>query len=404
MNIRIIPILIISLFLTTFASAQFLVEKNDNQTTEVGGNLHFSSSQDNVWTVGGIDISDVKQITRVKRNGPVVLDREEIVDNMASSMYFGDTYENEKGLADYYVILVNDELGSISSETYSQNYPCHPGGYRVILDCYGPLSADRKNAVLPEGTYTVSATKGHNVLNTGLSWACLNTDGSRAGLKEIFFEDGTLTVEHTADGGYAIKGDIITDKDETFSFVYNGKIHFVDCTGVEDPDMSKYITEDITVSPVTATDIYCVPLSTDSYDEHALMLFSTDDITSDGQHCNAPGVKLDVSFLSQKGQIAGTYTLGKLGSGGWTRLDERPGVFYPGFYMGTIPTNTYLEQVTDDLSVKTAIVTDGTFTITDNGDGTYTVDADFVTANPETSDTYTAKCKWTGKIETTTLQ
>lgn len=403
MNIRIIPILIISLFLSTFASAQFVVEKNDNQTSEVGGNLHFSSSHDDVWTVGGINISDVKSITRVKRNGPIVLDREEIVENVASSMYFGDTYEKVEGLADYYVILSNDEFGSISTSAGAENLPLHQGGYRVVLDCFGPMSADHKNAVLPEGTYTVSANKGQYVLSTELSWACLNTNGRVDGLKEIFFKEGKLTVKHTADGGYAIKGDIITEEGEPFSFVYDGKVHFVDCTSTEDPDMSKYITEDITVNPVTATDIYYVPLSTSSYDEHALMLFSTDEITPDGQHCNAPGVKLEVSFLTQKGQIAGTYTLGKLGAG-WTRLDERPGLFYPGFYMGTMPTNTFLEQVADDMSIKTAIVIDGTFTITDNGNGTYTVDADFVIANPETSDKHTAKCKWTGKIETKTLQ
>lgn len=382
-------------------NAQFVVEKNDDTKATINGNVRFEQGSDNSWSIGGTNLSEVKSLSRDKRQGAIEMDREGIVDGMALSEYFGDRYEDTKGLADYYIVLSNDDLGGLVTDEWGQNIPAHQGGYGLWLDIYGPLSADHSNAIIPEGTYAASANKGQFVVNTELSWACLNSDGTYGGLKEIFFKSGSVTVTHTdAENGYDISGSFTNEDGSTFSFHYNGSVHFVDLTGIEDEEDDDYLHEDMVINPVVVKNYNMTYLSKPQYDEHRLRLFTVTELTEDGQHCNAPGIKLEIEYLTAKdGTIAGTYTIGKMN--GWSPVNPQPGYIYPGLYMGTVVSNTFVEKVTDDYAVKTAIATDGTMTITDNGDGTYTVDVDFVITTPSSSATNSVKCTWTGPLETT---
>lgn len=393
---KLITLLVAAALSPVGMDAQFVVEKNDNSQTAINGNVRFEQAADESWSVAGIGLSEVKSISRVKREGPVELDREAVIDETAFAQYFGDSYESEKGLANYYFLLSNDDFASVGVT----NVPAHPGGYAVYFDLFGPLSDDHKNAIIPEGTYTASATKGQYVLNTGLAWACLNTDGTAQGLKEIFFTEGSMEVKHV-EGGYDIAGSLTTEDGETFSFHYAGNVHFIDCTGIEDGESGKYLHEDVVVEPVIVSDAIAASLSTDEYDEHWIAFFSTTNLTEDRQHCNEPGVKLRISFLAPKGEIAGTYIIGKMD--GWSLENPKPGVIYPGMYMGSVAANTFVEKVMDDYSVRTAIVSGGTLSIVDNGDDTYTIDADFTTSTPDSAETYTVKCSWTGTLEPMTI-
>ncbi len=385
-------------FLPFCAASQFVVESNSGTTSTVNGNVGFSRDISGDWKLNGVSLNDIRSVARAPHTGILELDRDIVIKETTYSYYFGDTYVPEntpKGVGNYYVCLTNDNSVLYQDENNCVNIPAHPGGYQLMLDVFAPLSADHKNPILPEGTYTVENSKYQSMtIGTELSWSLHNTNNTLGGLEEIYFQSGRMVVEHV-DGGYDITGEFTTEDAKSFKFHFQGEVLMLDATGIQDDVEDDYIHEDLNIVPQVANLVTYA--ATDEYDEHVLRLFTTDQIDEAGDHCIVPGVKLQISFLSGKDGIAGDYVFGELS--GWSLLNPGPGMIYPGIYMGIIASNSFLEQVNDDLSVKTSLITGGTLSITDNGNGTYTVTADFETSFRGSDEHYSATCLWTGSID-----
>lgn len=308
------------------------------------------------------------------------------LNSCGGGIYFGDFWD--EGIGDYYFLLTNDpELG------YNANYeevPMHPGGWLLFIDVWAALSVDHTNPIVPEGTYTLGAGRGENVMTKEFTIATNNVekveteDGPRYRIKNHFFQSGTLVVEHT-EKGYKLTADYVTTEGISLSFVYEGPITMEDKSDDEVYDPS--IKEDISLKPVQARSY--LYKTYDKADNHVLMLFDVEELAEDNSNVAAPGQKLQLDLFNTIGAgLAGTYTVGTDPANYKT-----PGVIYPGSYKANMAMGSFVARLNKDNSVSYAIVKGGTVTITENGDGTHTVVCDLTNEHGNK-----ITCNWTGVI------
>src|SRR3712207_913455 len=146
------------------AKAQFNIETNSGTVQQNVSNVGFRQTAGS-WTVAGEDLGNVKKISRSAKTAETVVE----LTNPVSGVYFGDFWKN--GVADYYVVLTNDEVFNSTADLM----PVHPGGYMLYLDMWADVSADHKNAILPDGTYNLAQARGKGDLNTEFTLVRWNT-------------------------------------------------------------------------------------------------------------------------------------------------------------------------------------------------------------------------------------
>ena len=310
-----------------------------------------------------------------------------------TSYYLGDVWDT--GVADYYLILSNDELGQ--NATTGFEVPLHQGGWILYLDLWSTISQDTANAVLPEGTYTFGHGRDMWCFYDEFSLATNNyeqvktDEGWRYRIKDIFFKSGTVEVAHV-EAGYLITAEVTTTSGEILSFRYEGPVAFEDQS--DDEEWRVSIDEDVDVKAVYGTVNHYSSYEDSNCDNYVVQLFNVTELTSDKMHPNvAGGMKLMLDIYPELGKgIAGTYEIGTLSDEKYL-LKKEPWVYYPGCYWGTIALGTFLELVEEDGTVLYSVVKSGTLTITDNADGTNTIVADFVTERGKK-----LTCNWTGTL------
>ena len=182
-----------------------------------------------------------------------------------------------------------------------------------------------------------------------------------------------------------LKADYITTEGQSLSFVYEGPITMEDKSDDEVVDPS--IHDDINMNVVQARSY--LYKTYDKADNHVLMLFDVNVLSSDNTNVAEPGQKLQLDLFNTIGAgLAGTYTVGTDSSN-----YKQPGVIYPGMYMAQMAMGSFIARLNKDNTVSYSIVTGGTATITENGDGTHTVVCDLTN---EYGNKVT--CNWTGII------
>lgn len=341
---------------------------------------------------GGNDAPEIIENNGIGADGKIRLN------NMVAAYYLGDVWDTN--VADYYLVLSNDEIG-IGSNGFE--VPMHQGGWLLYLDLWSVISENTANATLPEGTYTFGNSRELGCFYNQYSLATNNREQVQVDgewlydIKDVYFKSGTVVVEHV-ERGYLITTDVVTTDDTTYSFVYEGPIVFEDQSN--DEDWQPILDTDVVLTPKKVTMWQSNSYPEDNCDRYAMMLYNTESLTEDGMHPSVVGgVKLQVSFFPELGKdIAGHYVVGTLESNGI--LDKAPGLVYPGSYYGTAALGTFVEYVESISSVLYSTIKSGTFDVTNNGDGTYTVVADFTTERNKK-----VSCSWTGVIgEYTTAQ
>lgn len=294
-----------------------------------------------------------------------------------SGLYFGDFWK--EGYANYYFELASGEVGMAGEITV---VPLNPGDYILSLDMWGAISADHTQPLLPEGVYTASNGRKNGSFDLKNTIGVFNKEqvGDRFRIENIRFADGTVTVKHTADGGYDILAQLVTEAGEQYVFTYVGSVAMADWSGEDEHAWE--IGRDVTVEPVSVTKSKFEDAEGDNY---YLRCFDTE-ITDDGLHCKTPGTKLQICLWVETGaDIVGTFGVGER---------KTPGCFSPGERFAMNAVDTYCERVMPDMSLRYCLITGGTLRIARNADDTYTFDADFTT-----KDGFTVKGRWTLPVE-----
>ena len=334
----------------------------------------------------------------VIENNGVGADGKIKLNSVACAYYLGNVWDN--GVADYYFMLTNDTLGMGSNNF---EVPMHQGGWILYLDLWSVIAPDTANAVLPEGTYTFGNSRDFGCFYNEYSLATNNVeqvlvDGEwKYRIKDIFFQSGTVVVTHTAKG-YLIETSVVTNSGEELYFVYEGAIAFEDQS--DDEEWRPALDKDIDLTPIQGSIRFYESYTSSNCDNYVIMLFNTDKLTSDKIHPNvAGGVRLVLDIYPELGKgVTGSYRIGTLSDEKYL-LKKEPWVYYPGCYWGTMALGTFVEYVDTDGSVLYSVVKSGDLTITDNGDGIYTIAADFVTERDKK-----ITCNWTGSFESFNAQ
>ena len=339
---------------------------------------------------GGTPTPDTPEV--IENNG-VGADGKIELNSVACAYYLGNVWDN--GVADYYFMLTNDTLGMGSNNF---EVPMHQGGWILYLDLWSVISPDTANAVLPEGTYTFGNSRDFGCFYNEYSLATNNVeqvliDGEwKYRIKDIFFQSGTVNVKHTSKG-YLIETSVVTTSGEELNFIYEGDIVFEDQS--DDEEWRPALDKDIDLTPTTGSIRFYESYASSNCDNYVIMLFNTENLTEDKIHPNvAGGIRLVLDIYPELGKgVTGSYKIGTLSDEKYL-LKKEPWVYYPGCYWGTMALGTFVEYVDTDGSVKYSVVKSGDLAITENGDGTYTIAADFVTERDKK-----ITCNWTGSLE-----
>lgn len=305
------------------------------------------------------------------------------LDKFYDGLYFGNFWD--EGYANYYFVLVNCETG-YDDDSYL--LPAEVGGYVLYIDLWGAISADHTSPVVPEGTYTAHKGRKDGTFDLEHTLTTYNKEhvvDDMFLISDILFSDGTITVKHTAEG-YNIVADFTTIEDEHMKFTYNGPMTLQDKSNDEGPE-DNHIRQDLNLNVKRVTE--------QQYDEgaegvqvHVLRCFDVDRITDNGLYPYGAGTKLQIGLYTEDGAgIAGTYTVGD-------RQEYKPGTFFAGSWLGLQGVGTFCMQTDEDNNAKYCIIVDGTINITDNNNGTHTIDCDLTD-----EDGYNVKCTWTGEVE-----
>ena len=372
---------------SSYYKPTFLTGTQENYKLSVG-----ATSSNLEWYIYVYAVSEDETPAVIPNNG-IGEDGVIALNQAYTSYYLGDVWDT--GVADYYLILSNDELGQNAATGFE--VPLHQGGWILYLDLWSTISQDTANAVLPEGTYTFGHGRDMWCFYDEFSLATNNyeqvktDEGWRYRIKDIFFKSGTVEVAHV-EAGYLITAEVTTTSGEILSFRYEGPVAFEDQS--DDEEWRVSIDEDVDVKAVYGTVNHYSSYEDSNCDNYVVQLFNVTELTSDKMHPNvAGGMKLMLDIYPELGKgIAGTYEIGTLSDEKYL-LKKEPWVYYPGCYWGTIALGTFLELVEEDGTVLYSVVKSGTLTITDNADGTNTIVADFVTERGKK-----LTCNWTGTL------
>lgn len=233
-----ITLILLSLLLTT-AHAQFLVTKTDNTKTNVEQNVGFTRNDDGTWLAAGIPLADIASITRSFKANM----KEEVFGRYYAGMK-SSAYDDS---ANYYFCLSNTDFDINEEQQY---VPSEPGGVLMIFDIYADNSEDAKNAILPEGTYTLDESRCKGTADVQSTFArVLNEQGE---LEYKILSSGSITVAHT-DNGYKITSTLVTREGETFTVNYEGQLVFEDYSGDSTDNLMKDAVDNTVFNTLTIT-------------------------------------------------------------------------------------------------------------------------------------------------------
>ncbi len=313
---------------------------------------------------------------------------EVVLKEATTDCYYFIPWQQQHG--NYYIELTTGEIGYDGFQTY----PMNEGDYILCLDLYAEADADHANPHLPSGLYTPTSDPNSehdltfSLVNTMAVYNAGKVESGQSRIKFIKFSTGSLDVKDNGDGTYTLKGLFAGESDDIhYEFTYTGAIEIADMSAIEDEDWWGF-TGNTQYTAQKANYIYYDDSETKGVDNYIVRLFETTDITPDYMHQNEPGNKVSLYLFTEHGKgLAGTYTV---------RDQESVGSCIPGERFGAQATGTFVERVRQDLSVRYALITEGTVTITENN-GTYDV-----TVDCKTKEGTSVKVTYKGAIENIT--
>ncbi len=279
----------------------------------------------------------------------------------ATGYYYGDYY-TDGTTVEYYIVLSAADL----DEDYQTGAPYY------ILSLRSTTKPTSGTVTIPEGTYTVSDADGNNVIYQGDSYYAVYGDGEFSTLSN--FADGSLAV--SVSGSTTTIEGTLTDED--------GTIHHISYTGdldIENDAYTSTLSEDVTAD-LSGTPCYAYYFGDAVGNGTSYWHLVIYKIPGEGFYVDYVG---ESSFTAEAGIPTGEYT---------GALTGEAGTYFTGMlYNGSILYSWYFTanssgSITDPYSPLGS----GTITVTNNGDGTYTIAWDVMDDN----ETYSIKAEWTG--------
>lgn len=299
--------------------------------------------------------------------------------------YFRPNYNNDPNKPTYSNYFVEIAQGNVGTDGFL-SYPMTEGEYLLDLDLNVlGLSDSPNNPYIPAGTYKPTNSLATNedvdyTFNLKNTMLIKNESAIEEGSYKFHyytFYDGEIKIER--DGNNYTIDCTFTCTLESSDAAADGtpatepqKIHAtfkgaIDVTNPS-PDSTPYNYEkpiDATTTVATAT-----RWEDSNADNYILRCFTSKNLTSDGIHVNEPGMKFQFSLYSAKNSgIAGTYTLAST---------KEPGTADIGKRWAAEASGCFAEVVNDNMTVQYALLESGKLTITEKGDGTYTITADCI--------------------------
>ena len=257
-------------------------------------------------------------------------------------------------------------------------YPSAVGGVLAGVTLVGPLSADRYDAVIPEGYYRVGQPTEQFTINIAQSQLYVRIEEGADGATPLMVIGGTAAVRHIA-GGYDIRLELEAISGESYNLHYQGPISF----NLASSDYEQ-LTEDQNITFTGGQGRFysnwTVPFSCDM-----LTQFYVGDFDKDGNMTNGFWLNLPIYMPKVEDEMN---PVQKLADGTYkveTRTEiynhtNMPFTFEKGELIDFLGTpayvGTYLTYTKKDGRRYMAIITKGSFTV--SGDGTK-VTFDFTT-------------------------
>lgn len=383
-------ILALTLLLVCIAGkAQFVVNDTENHAHNVDASIVQIDITKGTPTFGGIDIANIKTITR---SFPYFnLSRQH------DAIYgYGSKSDSRDGSANYYLALSDVEI------EYTEDGQMVPksNGATMFLDLFAPNCEDPNVAILPSGIYTINDARTSMTCSNTYTFARVRNERTGEDFEYKVAESGTVEVMQigTDDEGYGIYriyveyltaevADAHIGAGERIRAMYEGKLEFRNLGGGTDGGDDRLDKEMNT--PVETTfkgmSITCHGGDSDYY-RYTLQLFDGTD-RPDGLLTDGVVLNIDLFGAEPKGDNKlvlepGTY----VASLPYEQVDEfKPGYFLPGAcysIMGMpLVIGTYAQDMRDiaeGQDMRYGYILTGTVTIEREG-GQYSLTCDLMT-------------------------
>lgn len=295
--------------------------------------------------------------------------------NQLVGNYYGEKFAT--GVGHYWIILTKDGFVDGSAVV---------GGEYFRLDILAPLTDEKENIKLPDGDYyfdsalTYSTYTIVDIGNTDYSW--VDGDMNGWGMK---FIDASLTVD-----GNHIELVALTEEKE-YHVSFDG-----DYTLSPPYEITDYVSSLTKDTVIDVSNCYASAQSYGDYWECGYTNWGIEFVCNDGMK-NGTYVVLDLISDSAT-DISGTYVASGFCTDDPTKPDFRPGVFVPGFRVSDVSDlllGSLYMVYKDGMCVSQASLYDGTITITENGNGTYTIVIDCYDDAPKPNK---ITLNWTGEM------
>ncbi len=280
--------------------------------------------------------------------------------------YYGQADHN--GIGNYYL-----SLGTVDVDEYNTALG---NGWMIRLDFWGAVSADDDKAVLPDGTYRLTSTGGHqsgSLSPDATDVAYYFLTGKSPVRTEYGCSEGAVTVTRTGEN-YRLDGDIEMEDGSHVRFNYEGPLAF--------ENRAEKLIGDIDAKMTKATCIYQGDQSKQGCDTYQLRL------ASDEQESIFVNIDLRTTVAASVLDPVipdGTYTAAENDS-------RTPGTFIPGYLFSGYLAGTNIGKK-DRGSITTYGLLSGGSIRFAYADGRYTITIDAVT-----TDNFSIKCTYEGEL------
>lgn len=309
------------------------------------------------------------------------------MDYVLTSLYDQQHYK----VPNFYFIMSDNENAKYNSNTGDISAPA--GSFTLILDCYNYTPED--GVYLPSGTYTMIEGDAERPLGYTHEYSMLNYYDAELGQVSYQLEN-PVVVERKDNGQYSISTSLSFSDGSAINITYNGPLTFGSST--EKPTVYPQINHNVTGNlNMGGVSFYQGVTDLSSQGVSYLDLYDVEYDESTGA-MKSPGLNLNIMLAHKRftkradyAVCPGTYTNAtNLARNTWYPCREID-------YMGiTMPFGSYVRElkiVNGERTYSYAYLKTGTFTIEDNGDGTYKGTLDAVTTLG-----YTVNLTWSGAI------
>lgn len=293
----------------------------------------------------------------------------------------------------FYVILSTSADTKYDGKTGTIN--AAPGSYTLILDLYNNVP---EQVYLPSGTYkNLDDPDTPTPFGYASDYSMFNLYDPESGQISLLLDQGQdVVIERNEETGYYSISTLLEIEGDTYNLTYNGPLAFSSATerGTVYPQINHDVTADLNMGGIA---FYQGVTEISSNGVSYYNLFDVSFDRTNGR-MDSEGYNL-VMMVAHKRVVKkadyqvmpGTYTKA-------TNLDRD--TWYPAReidYLGyVVPFGSYIREmkiVGGERTYSYAYLKEGTFTVEDNGDGTYKGTLDAVSTLG-----YSVKCTWSGEI------